>query len=165
MTGNRRWGRPALVLAIDLLWGVLLERLGRPLFVGLYPGQSDAVNHFLDHQLIPSLWFSYGLVLTAQISWLSWAERKRRRWQACVALETQRRRLRRAWWIGALLQLTLSIGLQLHLAFRLGPPPDGGALLFVLGLLLCDLILIYWLPTALLMPEKLRGSLAPWMVQ
>lgn len=96
MTGIRRWGRPALVLAIDLLWGVLLERLGRPLFVGLYPGQSDAVNRFLDHQLIPSLWLSYGLVLTAQISWLSWAERKRRRWQACVALETQRRRLRRA---------------------------------------------------------------------
>ena len=68
-------------------------------------------------------------------------------------------------WIGALLQLTLSIGLQLHLAFRSGHSPDGGALLFVLGLLLCDLILIYWLPTALLMPEKLRGSLAPWMVQ
>ena len=152
------WWRPTLVVAIDLVWSLLLERLGRPLFVGLFPGQALQANRLLDTQLIPMLWISYAIVLAGQIGWLVWAARRQRQWRENVSIDAQLRRLRRAWWGCALGLLALSIGLQLSLALELGGVDPVG-IVFVLGLLLCDLLVIYWLPTALLVPEQLRRAI------
>jgi hypothetical protein len=143
---------------MDLVWSLLLERLGRPLFVGLFPGQAGEANRLLDTQLIPMLWISYAIVLAGQIGWLVWASRQQIRWRENVSIDAQLRRLRRAWWWCALGQLALSIGLQLSLAFELGGVDPVG-IVFVLGLLVCDLLVIFWLPTALLVPEQLRSAI------
>lgn len=152
------WWRPALVLTIDLVWSFVLQRLGRPLFVGLFPGQEIEVTRLLDTQLIPMLWISYGIVLAAQISWLAWVSRLKRQWPKHGSIEGQLRRLRHSWWWCALGQLALSIGLQISLALRLGRAVDPAGVVFVSGLLLCDLLMIYWLPTALLIPDELRSA-------
>jgi len=157
---RRRWWRPALVLAIDLVWSLILEMLGRPLFVGLFPGQAQDANRLLDIQLMPMLWISYGIVLSAQVGWLAWASRQRSRWSVNLSIGASLGQLRRAWWCCALGQLALSIGLQLSLAAQLGWGVDPAGLVFVLALLLCDLVVIFWLPTALLVPEEL-GSAIP----
>ena len=148
-----------MVLTLDLLWSLILEKLGRPLFVGLFPGQAQDANRLLDSQLMPMLWISYGIVLSAQIGWLAWASRQQSLWRHNVSIDAQLRRLRRAWWWCALGQLALSIGLQLSLVFEL-ERVDPVGIVFVLGLLLCDLLVIYWLPTALLVPKEL-GSAIP----
>ena len=148
-----------MVLTLDLLWSLILEKLGRPLFVGLFPGQAQDANRLLDTQLMPMLWISYGIVLSAQIGWLAWASRQQSLWRHNVPIGLQLRRLRRAWWWCALGQLALSIGLQLSLAFELGGVDPSG-LVFVLALLVCDLLVIFWLPTALLVPKEL-GSAIP----
>jgi len=135
------------VLTLDLLWSLILEKLGRPLFVGLFPGQAQDANRLLDIQLMPMLWISYGIVLSAQIGWLSWAARQR-----------SHQRLRRSWWCCALGQLALSIGLQLSLAAQLGWGVDPAGSVFVLALLLCDLVVIFWLTTALLVAEELGDA-------
>ena len=147
-----------MVLTLDLLWSLILEKLGRPLFVTLFPGEAGEANRLLDTQLIPMLWISYAIVLAGQIGWLVWASRQQIRWRENVSIDSQLRRLRRAWWWCALGQLALSIGLQLSLAFELGGVDPVG-IVFVLGLLLCDLLVIFWLPTALLVPEQLRSAI------
>ena len=147
-----------MVLTLDLLWSLILEKLGRPLFVGLFPGQAQDANRLLDSQLMPMLWISYGIVLSAQIGWLAWASRQQSLWRHNVSIDAQLRRLRRAWWWCALGQLALSIGLQLSLAFELGGVDPSG-LVFVLALLVCDLLVIFWLPTALLVPKELGSAI------
>ena len=154
MNHSRPWVKPALVLSIDLLWSLVLEQLGRPLFVGMYPGQQSSINQLVDRELMPLLWISYGIVLSAQIGWLTWASRQLRRWRANVSITGQVKRLRRAWWCCALGQLALAIGLQLLWASHL-EQVEGWGLVFVLAVLLCDLVVIFWLPTALLVPEEL----------
>lgn len=162
MNQRADWWKPALVLAIDLLWSLLLERLGRPLFLGLFWGQETEVNRLLDSQLIPMLWISYGIVLAAQIGWLRWLSRQRRRWGEQIGINARLRLLRRTWWWCALGQLALSTGLQASLAWRLGRSVDPAGLVFVGALLLCDLLVIYWLPTTLLVPAELRSAIPPW---
>jgi len=147
------------VLAIDLLWSLLLEQVVRPLFVGLFPGQTAAANHLLDTQLIPTLWFSYGIVMAGQIGWLAWAARQKRQWTGTICTDLQIRRLRQAWWWCAIGQLILAIGLQLSLMNKLGGNVDPAGLGMVLGLLLCDLLVIYWLPTTLLISADLRPAI------
>jgi len=153
------WRQPALVLAIDLLWSLLLEQVARPLFVGLFPGQTSEANRLLDTQLIPSLWLSYGIVMAGQIGWLAWASHQRKQWEETICTDVQIRRLRHAWWWCAIGQLTLSIGLQLTLIRRLGGNIDPAGLGIVMGLLLCDLLVIYWLPTTLLISLELRPAI------
>ena len=157
MQQQRLWWKPALVLLIDLLWSLVLEQIGRPLFVGLYPGQEAHVNQLLDEQLMPMLWLSYAIVMSAQLGWLTWAARQQRRWHDIVSIESQLRRLRRAWWICALGQLALALGVQRALAAGLGAIDPAGLGLVVV-LLLCDLLVIFWLPTALLVPKDLRNA-------
>ena len=147
------------MVAIDLVWSLLLEHLGRPLFVGLFPAQAAEADRLLDTRLIPMLRISYGIVLAGQIGWLAWASRQQRRWSENVSIDALIRRLRRAWWWCALGQMALSIGLQLSLAFELGRGVDPAGIVFVLGLLLCDLVVIFWLPTALLVPDQLRSAI------
>lgn len=148
-----------MVLTLDLLWSLILEKLGRPLFVGLFPGQAHDANRLLDSQLMPMLLISYGIVLSAQIGWLAWASHQQSLWRHNLPLGLQLRRLRRDWWCCALGQLALSIGLQLSLAAQLGWSVDPSGLVFVLALLVCDLLVIFWLPTALLVPEQLRSAI------
>jgi len=154
MQQQRLWWKPALVLLIDLLWSLMLEQIGRPLFVGMYPGQENSANRLLDLQLMPLLWINYGIVLSTQIGWLFWATRQQRRWRTTVSIARQVGRLRRGWWCCTLGQLALAIGLPFLLASQLGQV-DGRGVSFVLALLLCDLVVIFWLPTTLLVPEEL----------
>jgi len=153
------WRRPALVLAIDLLWSLLLEQIGQPLFVGLFPGQTSEAKRLLDTQLIPTLWFSYGIVMAAQIGWLTWAAQQTRHWQDNVSIAVQIRRLRQVWWWCAIGQLAISIALQLSLIRTLGGSVDPAGLGLVLGLLVCDLLVIYWLPTTLLISAEHRAAI------
>ena len=75
-----------MVLTLDLLWSLILEKLGRPLVVGLFPGQAQDANRLLDSQLMPMLWISYGIVLSAQIGWLAWASRQQSLWRHNVPI-------------------------------------------------------------------------------
>jgi len=147
------------VLAIDLAWSILLERVGRPLFVGLFPGQSLEANRLLDRQLMPLLWISYGIVLSAQIGWLTWASHQQKHWPRNASIPVSLKRLRLAWWSCAFGQLGLSIVMQLVLAAQLGWGVNPAGFAFVLALLFCDLLVIFWLPTALLIPDELRRAI------
>jgi len=162
ITMLREWWKPALVLAIDLLWGMILESIGRPLWLAMVPDRPEEVNLFLDQQLIPSLWISYGLGLTAQIGWLAWVGRQYRQWHQIVAIDRQRRRIRQIWWTCALLQVTFSISLQIGLSVKLEHRVNSVGGLFVLSLLFLDLLLIYWIPTTLLVQDELRSAIPPW---
>lgn len=153
------WWKPALVLAVDLGWSWVLQSWGRPWFVALFPTATGEANRFLDQQLIPMLWISYGVMLIGQISWLAWLARLLRERPPTDDPQRLRGRMRRRWcqWVAVL--LVISVLLHGSLAWQMRSPAQPTALVFVVGLLLCDLLVIFWFPTAVMTPAEQRSAI------
>ncbi|MEB3200183.1 MAG: hypothetical protein VKK62_06620 [Synechococcaceae cyanobacterium] len=154
---RRSWWGAAGVLAIDLGWSSLVGSAGRALFLSLYPREPGPAQQLLEGLLIPSLWISYLLLLAGQLTWVSGAGAAHRRWEGRLPLPQQRRRLRRSWWVWGATLVALVLALHGWRAQAL-PEPDPAGVALLLGVLLGDLLLIFWLPTALLLPEQLRPA-------
>jgi len=137
----------ALVMAIDAIWGWTLSAFGRPLLIELLDHRQWKAVEVLDGLIVPRLWVSYVVVLSAQLAW--------------VMLVTPRdvsfRKLRQLWWIGFGISLASALSVQ----FELNLPSSASILLLVAQLM--DVTLLYWLSTALLTPPaKRRGVIPGW---
>jgi hypothetical protein len=156
------WWKPALALAIDLTWSFIVETVARPMFVGFFPVATSEANHFLDLQLIPMLWISYGVMLTGQITWLTWFSRSLHHWDHTVSLRRKRQRIRRRWLEWAAVMVLICLGVHGSITLRLPTPPDPAGVGFLLILLACDFLVIFWLPATLMAPQELRAAIPPW---
>jgi len=137
---------PFLVMAIDVLWAWSLATDGRPLLLQLLARPELEASRFYDNVLEPRFWISYAIVLTTQLAWVTLIAPRPLRLQ----------RLRSLWWLGCVIILISSIGLQQGLAL---PAASARLLLLVpIG----DLILLYWLPTRLLTPLPQRRVIPGW---
>lgn len=137
----------ALVMAIDAIWGWTLSAFGRPLLIELLDHRQWKAVEVLDGLIVPRLWVSYVVVLSAQLAW--------------VMLVTPRdvsfRKLRQLWWMSFGISLASALSVQ----FELNLPSSASILLLVAQLM--DVTLLYWLSTALLTPPaKRRGVIPGW---
>ena len=137
----------ALVMAIDAIWGWTLSAFGRPLLIELLDHRQWKAVEVLDCLIVPRLWVSYVVVLSAQLAW--------------VMLVTPRdvsfRKLRQLWWMSFGISLASALSVQ----FELNLPSSASILLLVAQLM--DVTLLYWLSTALLTPPaKRRGVIPGW---
>ena len=128
----------ALVMAIDAIWGWTLSAFGRPLLIELLDHRQWKAVEVLDGLIVPRLWVSYVVVLSAQLAW--------------VMLVTPRdvsfRKLRQLWWMSFGISLASALSVQ----FELNLPSSASILLLVAQLM--DVTLLYWLSTALLTPSR-----------
>ena len=104
-------------------------------------------SRYYDSVLEPRFWISYAIVLATQLTWVT----------LIAPRSLPQRRLRQLWWLGCVIILAASIGLQQALAL-----PSGAARLLLLVVPIGDLILLYWLPTRLLTPVPQRRVIPGW---
>ena len=138
---------PFLVMAIDVIWGWALGTVGRPLLFQLLARPDSVASRYYDSVLEPRFWISYAIVLATQLTWVT----------LIAPRSLPQRRLRQLWWLGCVIILAASIGLQQALAL-----PSGAARLLLLVVPIGDLILLYWLPTRLLTPVPQRRVIPGW---
>ena len=143
--------RLALVVAIDLGWWLLLEQLVAPLLLPLLGRPESAGNRLLDDQLAPMLWSGYGLLYAGQLWWLQVVARRRASGEAG-----------RRWWQGLAVLSVLTLALRWWWLWRLEGVLPWPAEAFLVLLQAIDLVVIYWLPTAVLARPPLQRAVPGW---
>ena len=108
----------ALVMAIDAIWGWTLSAFGRPLLIELLDHRQWKAVEVLDGLIVPRLWVSYVVVLSAQLVWVMLVSPR----------ELQSRRLQQLWWLGCGISLASALTVQVQLtAWFCRDPSAGGA--------------------------------------
>ena len=146
MTGKFRELIPhALVMAIDAIWGWTLSTFGQPLLIELLDRRHWKAVEVFDGLILPRLWVSYVVVLSAQLVWVMLVSPR----------ELQSRRLRQLWWLGCGISLASALSVQVQLNL------PGSAAILLLAAQLMDVSLLYWLSTTLLTPSAKRVGVIP----
>jgi len=135
----------ALVMAIDALWGWTLSAFGQPLLIELLDHRQWKAVEVFDGLIVPRLWVSYVVILSAQLLWVLLVSPR----------ELPSRTLRQLCWIGCGMSLTtaLTVPVQLNL--------PASASFLLLSAQLIEITLLYWLSTALLTPSAKRRNVIP----
>jgi hypothetical protein len=146
MTGKFRELIPhALVMAIDAIWGWTLSTFGQPLLIELLDRRHWKAVEVFDGLILPRLWVSYVVVLSAQLVWVMLVSPR----------ELQSRSLRQLWWLGCGISLASALSVQVQLNL------PGSAAILLLAAQLMDVSLLYWLSTTLLTPSAKRVGVIP----
>ncbi|MGA0021710.1 MAG: hypothetical protein ACO3GW_06050 [Vulcanococcus sp.] len=135
----------ALVMAIDAIWGWTLSTFGQPLLIELLDRRHWKAVEVFDGLILPRLWVSYVVVLSAQLVWVMLVSPR----------ELQSRRLRQLWWLGCGISLASALTVQVQLNL------PGSAAILLLAAQLMDVSLLYWLSTTLLTPSAKRVGVIP----
>ena len=135
----------ALVMAIDAIWGWTLSTFGQPLLIELLDRRHWKAVEVFDGLILPRLWVSYVVVLSAQLVWVMLVSPR----------ELQSRRLRQLWWLGCGISLASALSVQVQLNL------PGSAAILLLAAQLMDVSLLYWLSTTLLTPSAKRVGVIP----
>ena len=102
-------------------------------------------SRYYETYIEPRLWISYGVVLSAQLIWVS-----------LIAPRTlSQRALRQLWWFGCAISIVSAIAIQIKLQ-----PPRAVSLL-LLAVQWIDVTLLYWLSTGLVTPPPKRSGVIP----
>jgi hypothetical protein len=146
MTGKFRELIPhALVMAIDAIWGWTLSTFGQPLLIELLDRRHWKAVEVFDGLILPRLWVSYVVVLSAQLVWVMLVSPR----------ELQSKSLRQLWWLGCGISLASALTVQVQLNL------PGSAAILLLAAQLMDVSLLYWLSTTLLTPSAKRVGVIP----
>jgi hypothetical protein len=137
---------PALVTAIDLVWGMTLSALAKPWLLQMLRHSEQQATRFVARVMEPRLWVGYAIVLAAQLIWVT----------VVAPRDIPEQRRRQLWWMGGLIVVVSSAVIQQDLALPAGP----GWLL--LGVQIGDFLLLYWLATRLLTPLPQRRVIPGW---
>jgi hypothetical protein len=135
----------ALVMAIDAIWGWTLSTFGQPLLIELLDRRHWKAVEVFDGLILPRLWVSYVVVLSAQLVWVMLVSPR----------ELHSRRLRQLWWLGCGISLASALTVQVQLNL------PGSAAILLLAAQLMDVSLLYWLSTTLLTPSAKRVGVIP----
>ena len=135
----------ALVMAIDAIWGWTLSTFGQPLLIELLDRRHWKAVEVFDGLILPRLWVSYVVVLSAQLVWVMLVSPR----------ELQSRSLRQLWWLGCGISLASALSVQVQLNL------PGSAAILLLAAQLMDVSLLYWLSTTLLTPSAKRVGVIP----
>ena len=135
----------ALVMGIDAIWGWTLSTFGQPLLIELLDRRHWKAVEVFDGLILPSLWVSYVVVLSAQLVWVMLVSPR----------ELQSRRLQQLWWLGCGISLASALTVQVQLNL------PGSAAILLLAAQLMDVSLLYWLSTTLLTPSAKRVGVIP----
>ena len=139
--------RPILVMAIDAIWGWTLTTYGKPWLFELLDRPGVEASRYYETFIEPRLWISYGVVLSAQLIWVS----------LVAPRNISHRALRQLWWYGCGISTLSVIAIQFELQL-----PRTVALL-LLAIQFIDVALVYWLSTGLVTPPpKRRGVIPGW---
>ncbi len=137
--------RPILVMVIDAIWGWTLTTYGKPWLLELLNRPGMEASRYYETYIEPRLWISYGVVLSAQLIWVS-----------LIAPRTlSQRALRQLWWFGCAISIVSAIAIQIKLQ-----PPRAVSLL-LLAVQWIDVTLLYWLSTGLVTPPPKRSGVIP----
>ena len=135
----------ALVMAIVAIWGWTLSAFGQPLLIELLDRRHWKAVEVFDGLILPRLWVSYVVVLSAQLVWVMLVSPR----------ELQSRRLQQLWWLGCGISLASALTVQVQLNL------PGSAAILLLAAQLMDVSLLYWLSTTLLTPSAKRVGVIP----
>ncbi len=135
----------ALVMAIDAIWGWTLSTFGQPLLIELLDRRHWKAVEVFDGLILPRLWVSYVVVLSAQLVWVMLVSPR----------ELQSKSLRQLWWLGCGISLASALTVQVQLNL------PGSAAILLLAAQLMDVSLLYWLSTTLLTPSAKRVGVIP----
>ncbi len=137
---------PALVTAMDALWGWALSTYAKPWFFELLGRPQQEASQYFDNTIEPRQWIGYAIVLASQLVWVN----------AIVPRPLSQERLRQFWWLGCGLVIASSIALRQGLTLSSGPA------LLLLAVQLGDVLLLYWLATRLMTPMPQRNVIPGW---
>ncbi len=135
----------ALVMAIDAIWGWTLSTFGQPLLIELLDRRHWKAVEVFDGLILPRLWVSYVVVLSAQLVWVMLVSPR----------DLQSKSLRQLWWLGCGISLASALTVQVQLNL------PGSAAILLLAAQLMDVSLLYWLSTTLLTPSAKRVGVIP----
>ena len=135
----------ALVMAIDAIWGWTLSTFGQPLLIELLDRRHWKAVEVFDGLILPRLWVSYVVVLSAQLVWVMLVSPR----------DLQSKSLRQLWWLGCGISLASALSVQVQLNL------PGSAAILLLAAQLMDVSLLYWLSTTLLTPSAKRVGVIP----
>ena len=137
---------PALVTAMDALWGWILSTFAKPWFFELFKGPLPEASQYFDSIIEPRQWIGYAIVLSAQLTWVN----------VIAPRPLSQKRLRQFWWLGCVTVIISSLILREGLVLPPGPS------LLLLGVQAGDLLLLYWLATRLMTPMPQRKVIPGW---
>jgi hypothetical protein len=119
------------LVAIDWFWGWSLTTFAKPWLFQLLGFSALEAKAYYENMLEPRLWIQYAVVLAAQLAWVC----------LIAPRPLSHQRLRLLWWLGCVVVIASGVILRQGLALSAGPS------LLLLGVLMGDLLLLYWLAT------------------
>ena len=135
-----------LLVAIDWFWGWSLTTFAKPWLFQLLGFSALEAKAYYENMLEPRLWIQYAVVLAAQLVWVI----------LLAPSPLSHQQLKLFWWLGCSVVIASGVILQLGLTL------SAGASLVLFGVLMGDLLLLYWLATRLMTPKPQRNAIPGW---
>ena len=146
----------SLVMGIDMAWGAMLVGPGKDVFASMLALSRREADGFIGQQVEPILWWCYGFNYIGQVWWFFRTAGTHEVNAAGV------NRARRQWWICAGVLLLLGLALRGWLVWFIYPDLPMSAMAILLFILLVDLVVVYWLPCALVTPRHFATAVPGW---
>lgn len=148
----------SLVMGIDFTWGMLLAGPGKQLFALWLETSGGRAHRFIDSNVEPMLWWSYGLIFLGQVWWFVRTSR------TSPDTEVKVSRARKEWWLCLGLLLCIGLVQRFWLVWFIYPELPIKAFSMLVIILMVDLAVVYWLPSLLMTPKGFLPAVPSWRV-
>lgn len=148
----------SIVMGIDFLWGTLLTGPGRNLLISSLETSDKSANTFINDNVEPMLWWSYGFIYLGQVWWFMRTAKSQQ------VSKDKLRNARHQWWYCLGLLLTIGLMQRGGLIWFCNPNLPIKALSMLIFILLIDVAVVYWIPSLLMTPKEYLPAVPSWRI-